>query len=69
MRENTDNDYYQLTKYVINIDFLAFNHKTTTLMYLEDIFRYSSYYKHEPGFVQQIVPMFFSSRAIYSNDI
>ena len=49
-----------------NCDFLAFNHKTVNLMYLENLVRYSPYFILEPGFVTVVSQIIFSEKALLS---
>ena len=49
-----------------NCDFLAFNHKTVNLMYLENLVRYSPYFISEPGFVTVVSQIIFSEKALMS---
>jgi len=49
-----------------NCDFLAFNHKTVNLMYLENLVRYSPYFISEPGFVTVVSQIIFSEKALLS---
>ena len=49
-----------------NCDFLAFNHKTVNLMYLENLVRYSPYFINEEGFVSVVSQIIFSEKALLS---
>jgi hypothetical protein len=61
-----NNNYYELIKLILNIDFLQFNHRITTLMYIENIMKYSPYFMDEEGFVDKVIRIFFSEQAIRS---
>jgi len=54
--------------YIIKIDFFSYNHKIVQLMLLEDLIRYSSFFIADPNFQNQITNIFFSPKAILSNE-
>jgi len=54
--------------YIIKIDFYSYNHKIVALMYLENLVRYQNYFIKDENFRNMIVSVFFSNKAILSNE-
>ncbi|CDW81505.1 exportin-t [Stylonychia lemnae] len=67
-KESADNEYYQLMQYIIRIDFYSYSHKIVSLMFLENLVRYQAYFIKDPNFRNMIVTIFFSNKAIMSNE-
>lgn len=47
---------------IINIDFLAYQHKIVILMVLENIVRYSPYFMQSPVPKENFITIFFSNK-------
>eukprot|EP00347_Sterkiella_histriomuscorum_P020494 403337586 len=68
MKEQVGNVFSDLMQYIIKIDFFQYDHKIVSLMLLEDLVRYLPYFIKDQGFQNQIATIFFSKKAIMSNE-
>jgi hypothetical protein len=69
LREKTEgNPYAELLRYMLSVDFFAFNHRVVSALYLENLIRYQPYLAKTPGFFASMTEAFFSERALLNRD-
>ncbi len=54
-KKDENNAFFQLAQIMINVDFLAFNHRIITLMFLENLVKYSPFFMELPGFIGKLL--------------
>jgi hypothetical protein len=59
---DTSNVYYNLLMNVINVNFLAYDHKIVIIQVLENIIRYSPFFINSPVPKEKYVDIFFSNK-------
>lgn len=60
--------YCELIQYMLQVDFMSFNHKAVTMIFLDNAIRFSAFLSKTPSFHVNITRIFFSQKAILSND-